>query len=354
MHTPTLGIDRRRTLAYPLPRRAPCAAGIDLLQTGRPGAHPKRFFCACRSMAGVMGALRSAAALCGKVNPVALRHPPIDLVGGGSQPTESTTMTDTAQVPSAPAAFLFNSSFVVRVLADEAGTHWFVARDVADALGYAKPADAVARHCKKAKSLNDMGSAFHGPQQDQSLTLDPQTKLIPEGDVYRLIVRSKLPSADAFETWLFEEVLPAIRKTGRYVAPQAQPEPAAYPRCTKEQLAKLTDAVQRSLYHWMFNPQATQHVYNRLRVDHHIKHIADLPAADFERALARVAEIASMNGAFASWIDEAKQAFLMEYVEAGAPWTLWLDRKWKAQMEAALPARPDWLDVQKKLGRCVG
>ena len=41
--------------------------------------------------------------------------------------------------------------------------------------------------------------------------------LIPEGDVYRLIMKSKLPSAEKFESWVFDEVLPTIRKTGGYI-----------------------------------------------------------------------------------------------------------------------------------------
>jgi hypothetical protein len=91
-----------------------------------------------------------------------------------------------------------------------------------------------------------------------------------------------------------------------------------------------------------------------LRVDHRIKHIADLPAAEFDRAMARVAEIGAMNMAFLRWISEVKHAFLIDYVEAGAPWTLWVDREWKKQMGTALPPRPDWLEVQKQLGLGAG
>ena len=82
---------------------------------------------------------------------------------------------------------------------------YFCASDVASMLGYARPADAIAQHCK--------GSVKHrvltnGGEQDM--------KFIPEGDVYRLIVRSKLPQAEKFESWVFDEVLPTIRKHGLY------------------------------------------------------------------------------------------------------------------------------------------
>ena len=85
----------------------------------------------------------------------------------------------------------------------------FCANDVAAALGYKIPKDAVKQHCKGAVKhllLTDGG--------------EQETKFIPEGDVYRLIIRSKLPAAEKFERWVFDEVLPAIRKHGGYLTPE--------------------------------------------------------------------------------------------------------------------------------------
>ena len=82
----------------------------------------------------------------------------------------------------------------------------FAARDVAKALGYKRPADAVKQHCKGVGVLPTPSAG--GVQE---------TKFIPEGDVYRLIIRSKLPSAKRFEKWVFDEVLPTIRKNGGYM-----------------------------------------------------------------------------------------------------------------------------------------
>ena len=92
----------------------------------------------------------------------------------------------------------------VRVILKE-GEPWFVARDVAIALGYSDPADAIQRHCKK---VNDSNIGV-------SPTI-PSPKIIPESDVYRLVMRSKLPDAVRFQDWVVEEVLPIIRKTGHY------------------------------------------------------------------------------------------------------------------------------------------
>jgi prophage antirepressor-like protein len=87
------------------------------------------------------------------------------------------------------------------------GEIWFVASDVATVLGYANPRDAIARHCKeKGVVKHDIVT----PKGPQAMTM------INEPNVYRLIVKSQLPSAERFEAWVFEEVIPSIRKTGGY------------------------------------------------------------------------------------------------------------------------------------------
>lgn len=86
------------------------------------------------------------------------------------------------------------------------GKYLFCASDVAKSLGYKRPADAVTAHCK--------GSVIYRLPTAGGEQL---AKLIPEGDVYRLIVHSKLPNAVKFERWVFEEVLPTIRKYGGYL-----------------------------------------------------------------------------------------------------------------------------------------
>ena len=79
----------------------------------------------------------------------------------------------------------------------------FCGSDVARALGYARPADAISAHCKGVCVLPTPSAG--GVQN---------TKFITEGDVYRLIAHSKLPGAERFERWVFDEVLPSIRKHG--------------------------------------------------------------------------------------------------------------------------------------------
>lgn len=87
------------------------------------------------------------------------------------------------------------------------GEPGFVGKDVAERLGYSNTSEALQRHCR--------GVAFHYPIPD-ALGRMQDTRILTEPDVLRLIVSSSLPEAETFERWVFEEVLPSIRRTGGY------------------------------------------------------------------------------------------------------------------------------------------
>lgn len=91
------------------------------------------------------------------------------------------------------------------------GNPWFVGKDVCDVLGYANASDAINQHCK--------GVAKRYPLQTTGGI--QEVRIINEPDTYRLITGSTLPEANRFESWLFEDVLPSIRKTGGYQIPDA-------------------------------------------------------------------------------------------------------------------------------------
>lgn len=86
------------------------------------------------------------------------------------------------------------------------GKQYAVASDIAKALGYAIPSKAVNTHCK---GVSKMEVPTNGGVQEMLV--------IPEGDIYRLIIKSKLPSAEKFESWVFDTVLVSIRETGGYI-----------------------------------------------------------------------------------------------------------------------------------------
>ena len=94
----------------------------------------------------------------------------------------------------------------VRTLETPDGKILFCGSDVAKALGYAKPHNAIQAHCKGALKR---GILTNGGEQTMTF--------LTEGDVYRLITHSKLPDAERFEMWVFDEVLPSIRRHGAYM-----------------------------------------------------------------------------------------------------------------------------------------
>jgi anti-repressor protein len=105
--------------------------------------------------------------------------------------------------------FQFESSNI-RVI-EQDGDPWFVAKDVATLLGYKRTRDAIAQHCK--------GAVKHRILSDGGMQ---NTNIIPERDVFRLIMCSKLPAAQRFEEWVVGEVLPSIRRKGSYSMPSQE------------------------------------------------------------------------------------------------------------------------------------
>lgn len=101
----------------------------------------------------------------------------------------------------------------VRTL-DENGAVLFCASDVATSLGYVRPNDAVATHCRAAVKRR---TPISGKMQE--------INFIPESDLYRLVFRSKLPAAEKFTEWVTSEVLPSIRRSGGYINGQESMTP---------------------------------------------------------------------------------------------------------------------------------
>ena len=101
-----------------------------------------------------------------------------------------------------------NSEFGELRVLEQDGKPYFPATACAKKLGYVNPQKAIRDHCK---GVNEMVTPTKGGMQT--------TRFIPEGDLYRLIVHSKLPTAERFEKWVFDEVLPSIRRTGSYGQP---------------------------------------------------------------------------------------------------------------------------------------
>ena len=117
----------------------------------------------------------------------------------------------------------------VRVISDPKGEFWFCGTDVCAILGYTNSRKALQDHCKQGgvtKRYTPTKSA------DQEMTF------INEPNLYRLSIKSRKPEAEPFEAWVFEEVLPQIRKTGKY---QLQPQQLSLPEPEKKYTFEFTE-----------------------------------------------------------------------------------------------------------------
>lgn len=125
------------------------------------------------------------------------------------------------------------------------GKTYFVGKDVAKALGYKNLNDAISRHCKGVVKYDFL---TNGGKQLMNV--------ITEGDLYRLITNSELPYAEKFESWIFDEVLPSIRKHGAYMTPEKLEEAILNPDMMIKLCTALKDeqdknkALQEVLFYW--------------------------------------------------------------------------------------------------------
>ena len=144
--------------------------------------------------------------------------------------------TDTALVPvAAPLIFTFTNGkpHAVRVMTDAQGEPLFHVGDLCDLLEHVNPREALRRHVEtddvtKRDVIDRLGRT-------------QLANFVNEAGMWSLLLGSHAPNAKKVKRWVTGEVLPAIRKTGRYIAPQAQPEPAPDPT------NRLTNAEQSAI-----------------------------------------------------------------------------------------------------------
>ncbi len=113
----------------------------------------------------------------------------------------------------------------------EDGNPLFPATECAKILGYEKPNNAISRHCRY--------SLKRGVPHPQSANKTIEKLFIPEGDLYRLIMRSKLPEAQEFESWVCDRILHSLRKHGAYFTAETLHKTMSDPR----ELAKLLNTL---------------------------------------------------------------------------------------------------------------
>ena len=112
------------------------------------------------------------------------------------------------------------SGKLVRAVTDHLDNNFYVANDVAAALGYVNIEKAISDHCKKPVTLSDL-------QIDHNVDVDyhdvrPNANMITDADMNRLIFASRLSNAELYKDWVFEDVLPSLRKKGEYTKADMQ------------------------------------------------------------------------------------------------------------------------------------
>lgn len=171
--------------------------------------------------------------------------------------------------------FSFETS-EVRAISDEQGESWFVAADVAAVLGYRNAPDMT-------RMLDDDEK---GTQIVRTLGGDQELTIISESGLYACILKSRRPEAKAFRKWVTGEVLPALRKTGRYAVPnEATISPAQQRQLQNVIAARFPEGKQRP-YAWSrFNNHFALGSYKQLpasRLDEALVYIDQMPGAVLE------------------------------------------------------------------------
>ncbi len=246
-------------------------------------------------------------------------------------------MSNTSSSQISPNVFQFNHTFLVRVIVLDSEP-WFCLSDVCKILD-------VDRTSNLIKSLDKKGWV-----KNQILTEGGKQQLvfISEPNLYRVIFRSNKPEAKQFQDWVFNEVLPAIRKTGTYQADSNLAEPPS--TITPQQRKQLAAACRNVFTAWCWSSENTQYIYNRIRAQYNLDRVEDLPADRFEEVMAMVGQIGEMNSRAISVLCDLRDEYLQQYVGAGAPWTPGLKRKWRQKVGTRFPDKPDWLEIQRTLG----
>lgn len=206
---------------------------------GPKGRTSQRLFCGHRSARRYDGLGRRAFGLAGSLtryaNPVQSVTRGLASSGDGFHTqSRSAIMANTSLIPSSVSVFKFQAHSVRTLTRD--GEPWFVATDVAEALGYRDAANA-ARNLSANQRGTQIVSTLGGSQS---------VAVINESGLYRLVLRSRKPEAVAFSDWVTGEVLPAIRKTGRYETTHAQGDllEPSYMAESRRKLLDWADAVR--------------------------------------------------------------------------------------------------------------
>lgn len=248
-------------------------------------------------------------------------------------------MTDLTPSPSAPAVFAFVSHSIRVVFID--GNPWFVLRDLMDAMGSSTPTTVAIAAIKQG-----LGEGFNDVKPLETSGGIQEITIVAEAGATYLVSRSNTDTGRRLNRFLHAEVLPTLRKTGRYEIPQAKPV-----TISNQQREQLRQAIHQALggAYLDLGSGSSAAAANRLRVRFSVASVDDLPADQFQEVLTEVTRIQADLRAYYIFRAELRDFVVREIIGAGTPWTPDLVRKWRAKLGHTLPDRPEWLQIQRQL-----
>lgn len=260
--------------------------------------------------------------------------------------TISTQSAESASPSKLSNAFKFNGHPVRIITIDN--EPWFAVADVCDVLGYANSRKALADHCRTpGVTKRDMG-VITGYKTDGTPAIQQvSTTFINEGNLYRLIIKSRKPEAEKFESWVCDEVLPSIRKTGSYTTSPMPPAPITINASQYRELDRMVDIIAGSL---VATPTARTIIWNAVRFETNIENINKLPVSKFEQAkaiLKRMHETTYQN--FRPWLSMIELEFLTQYLCQGMQPTGELKKRWRKAYTVGLPQPINWKEIALQL-----
>ncbi|SKA72270.1 Prophage antirepressor [Thiothrix eikelboomii] len=231
--------------------------------------------------------------------------------------------------------FNFNGNAIRIITIDN--EPWFAVADVCDVLGYANSRKALADHCRTSGvTKRDISSGG----QMRAITF------INEGNLYRLIIKSRKPEAEKFESWVCDEVLPSIRKTGSYIsAPMTAPQTISTKQYQElEHIVDIMANVMNAL------PQAKKHLWNIIRFETNVENVGKLPVSEYHRAKALLTDMhEQVFHDLKPFLQSIVSDYLRNHLGRGIPSTSELKKQWYSEYQTGLPQPLNWKEVTKQL-----
>lgn len=234
-------------------------------------------------------------------------------------------------------SFNFNGN-AVRTISDN-GEVWFLVNDICSILGYANPRDAIAKHC------HEKGVAKRDTLTDKGVQ---QAAYINEGNLYRLVIKSRKPAAEAFERHVMEVILPTIRKTGSYSTKQIQATPKL---ASTEELEALSDLLNLALDN--FNNRKLASFAIDGRISNKLSEFGQITEAELQAAAEEAVEFYRVSTCLAKAVADAETAVLQK-VAGGYMFDDNIQRIITSRLERKLNEQLDALSTLSTLHNWIG